>query len=179
MSIGTMKGNQYEQVSGGVSPDLLARIAALETKVNALEGTHADSNNYGTVKLSNAADVTDSTGLAVPTSELNATIGGTLANLIKKHNALNGTIGVNVPLTTYKLPQMGVYILSTIHGGAWSGMCGCYIVHYNPIYDGTCLLTPIRAISQSGVSVTVDTQGIHIVNNSAGGIYVYIKSLVI
>lgn len=81
MSIGTMENGKYkEQLGGGVSAALLARIAALETKVTALESTHGDSQSYGTVKLSNATDVTNSAGLAVPTSELNVAIENTLAN---------------------------------------------------------------------------------------------------
>lgn len=47
--------------------------------VKAMRGSDTE---YGMVKLTNATDITDSTGLAVPASELNAAVEGTLANEI-------------------------------------------------------------------------------------------------
>jgi len=49
--------------------------------VKAMRGSET---GYGMVKLSSAADVTDSAGLAVPASELNAVLEGTVANKLKK-----------------------------------------------------------------------------------------------
>ena len=47
--------------------------------VKAMRGSETE---YGMVRLSRASDVTDSTGLAVPTSELNAALEGTVAHEI-------------------------------------------------------------------------------------------------
>lgn len=79
---------------GGASPALEARIQALEARLNALESTHGDSNNYGTVKLSNATDVTNSAGLAIPTSELNELTKNTFANKMKTLIGIGGFHGV-------------------------------------------------------------------------------------
>lgn len=54
-------------------------IAREFENVKAMRGSDAE---YGMVKLSAASDVTESTGLAVPTSELNAAVEGTLAHEI-------------------------------------------------------------------------------------------------
>lgn len=88
MSVGTMKDGNYLEVAPGASAsppaELLARIAALENEVSMLKAQKATEEQFGLVKLSNDSDVTDSTGLAVPTSELNSTKQGTFANQINK-----------------------------------------------------------------------------------------------
>lgn len=76
---------------GGVSAALLARIVALENEVSALKKQKATGSEYGLVKLSNASDVTESEGLAVPASELNSTVEGTVKNLL---NTLTDQVGV-------------------------------------------------------------------------------------
>lgn len=45
-----------------------------------MEGREADGETLGLVRLSDSSSVTDSTGMAVPTSELNASLEGTIAN---------------------------------------------------------------------------------------------------
>lgn len=54
-------------------------------------GTSATADKAGHVKLSNSSAVTDSTGLALPATEKNAALDGTLANKI---DALNKSLGV-------------------------------------------------------------------------------------
>lgn len=54
-------------------------------------GTSATADKAGHVKLSNSSAVTDSTGLALPATEKNALLSGTLANQI---DALNKSLGV-------------------------------------------------------------------------------------
>ena len=54
-------------------------------------GTSATADKAGHVKLSSSSAVTDSTGLALPATEKNAALDGTLANKI---DALNKSLGV-------------------------------------------------------------------------------------
>ena len=49
---------------------------------NTKENSIATLENYGRVKLSNASNITDSTGLALPASEKNPNVSGTLASKI-------------------------------------------------------------------------------------------------
>ncbi len=68
----TAKMNQIDALTAQIQ-ESLAQVQALR----------ADLENYGLVKLSSSSAVTDSAGLAVPTSELNAATEGTLANRIE------------------------------------------------------------------------------------------------
>ena len=75
--------------SGGVNLELLARLRLMEERITGLQ-QELDSvknsragNEPGLTRLSSSQSVTDSTGLALPTSENNAAIAGTLANRIE------------------------------------------------------------------------------------------------
>lgn len=57
-------------------------IAALQRELNAVKNSRG-GDEPGLVRLSSSQSVTDSTGLALPTSENNAAIAGTLANRIE------------------------------------------------------------------------------------------------
>ena len=57
---------------------------AVTAGINAVKAMRGSETEYGMVKLSAASDVTGSTGLAVPASELNAAVEGTLANKIEE-----------------------------------------------------------------------------------------------
>ena len=57
-------------------------IARLQQELNAVKDSVAGSEP-GLVRLSNSQSVTDSTGLALPTSENNGAMAGTLANRIE------------------------------------------------------------------------------------------------
>lgn len=59
-------------------------IERIEADIARLEGLKASLTNSGFVQLSSATDVTDSTGIALPVTEKNASVEGTLANEIKK-----------------------------------------------------------------------------------------------
>lgn len=59
-------------------------IEQIESDIARLEGLKASLSQYGSVKLSAATDVTDSAGLALPVTEKNPSIDGTLANEIEK-----------------------------------------------------------------------------------------------
>ena len=52
----------------------------MEDRIDELESRDASEEQKGLVRLSSSSAVTDSTGLAVPSSELNAALEGTLAN---------------------------------------------------------------------------------------------------
>ena len=65
---------EYNQTLDQIDADMQARKEAEELK--------ATSGVYGHVKLSDSSAVTDSTGLALPATEKNASIEGTLANQI-------------------------------------------------------------------------------------------------
>ena len=68
--------------SGETRKTFFGKIAkAISTLVNHIN-INATSAKAGHVKLSNSSAVTDSTGLALPATEKNATIDGTLANQI-------------------------------------------------------------------------------------------------
>lgn len=72
---------EYNQTLDQIDSDIQARKEAEELK--------AASGVYGHVKLSNSSAVTDSTGLALPATEKNATIDGTLANQIANIGGLD------------------------------------------------------------------------------------------
>lgn len=60
-------------------------IAALQRELNAVKNSRG-GDEPGLVRLSSSQSVTDSTGLALPTSENNASINGTLANRVSVTN---------------------------------------------------------------------------------------------
>ena len=60
------------------------KITGLQQELDAVKNSRA-GNEPGLVRLSSSQSVTDSTGLALPTSENNAAVAGTLANRIEKN----------------------------------------------------------------------------------------------
>lgn len=75
--------------SGETRKTFFGKIAkAISTLVNHIN-INATSAKAGHVKLSNSSAVTDSTGLALPATEKNATIDGTLANQIANIRGLD------------------------------------------------------------------------------------------
>ena len=63
-------------IGGGVNQELINRISDIESrlldltdKLAGLESTHADKENYGLVRLSDASSVTQMSGLALPATE--------------------------------------------------------------------------------------------------------------
>ena len=62
-------------------------IERIESDIARLEGLKASLENRGLVQLSSATNVTDSTGLALPVTEKNASVEGTIANQV--HNIEN------------------------------------------------------------------------------------------
>lgn len=80
---------KYGTTSGTACQGNDSRLSDSRTpKSHASTGTEygvGTTSNYGHVKLSNSSAVTDSTGLALPATEKNASISGTLANKISTH----------------------------------------------------------------------------------------------
>lgn len=72
---------KYNQTLDQIDADIQARKEAEELK--------AASGVYGHIKLSDSSAVTDSTGLALPATEKNASIEGTLANQIANIRGLD------------------------------------------------------------------------------------------
>lgn len=81
-------------VSGEKLSVAFGKIAKLVGSAIAHFATKATLNTTGHVKLSDSSAVTDSTGLALPATEKNAAIGGTLANQISK---VNSDLGKKAP----------------------------------------------------------------------------------
>lgn len=101
---------EYNQTLDQIDADIQARKEAEELK--------AASGVYGHVKLSDSSAVTDSTGLALPATEKNASIDGTLANKIEnfssKIDLLWSNNGSNFDKTEGSLtPQCPVIVTGT------------------------------------------------------------------
>lgn len=79
-----MKTDPPPQSGGGMTPSEKQKLELLEQKIQDLEGRLATSEVAGLVKLSASEAVTDSTGLALPAIEKNASIEGTMASKIEK-----------------------------------------------------------------------------------------------
>lgn len=97
--------------SGGVNQELINRISDIESrlldltdKLAGLESTHADKENYGLVRLSDASSVTQMSGLALPATEKNSALPGTLANMI---GSINEKI-TDQPVLLFSCPQTQV-----------------------------------------------------------------------
>ena len=71
-------------------------VKAVSTLISHI-GTSATADKAGHVKLSNSSAVTDSTGLALPATEKNASLNGTLANQI---DALNKSFAESLQYST-------------------------------------------------------------------------------
>ena len=109
--------NMLKKLTGDVNlkkGDLQAQIDELDKKIEEAKELKATLEAYGMVKLSNSAAVTDSTtGLALPATEKNAALEGTLANQISQLNTnlipLNSVITYPVVFGTAALE----YIVTT------------------------------------------------------------------
>lgn len=78
------KTTTHFRSGGGTSLSDRDRIAALERKIELLETTIATEEIHGLVRLSSSSTVTDSTGLALPSSENNASLEGSIAQRIER-----------------------------------------------------------------------------------------------
>lgn len=173
---------EYNQTLDQIDADIQARKEAEELK--------AASGVYGHVKLSDSSAVTNSTGLALPATEKNASIEGTLANQISAIKYKSFSYEAN-GLTAY-LRKVGRFIDCCIQGQAaqelatasgYATVCAindddfkvhpnCMFVQYvflNNVHYGQCCFTTETALS---IGYTKNMNGIS--TNIAEGEYIYI-----
>lgn len=173
---------EYNQTLDQIDADIQARKEAEELK--------AASGVYGHVKLSDSSAVTNSTGLALPATEKNASIEGTLANQISAIKYKSFSYEAN-GLTAY-LRKVGRFIDCYIQGRAaqelatasgYATVCAindddfkvhpnCMFVQYvflNNVHYGQCCFTTETALS---IGYTKNMNGIS--TNIAEGEYIYI-----
>lgn len=173
---------EYNQTLDQIDADIQARKEAEELK--------AASGVYGHVKLSDSSAVTNSTGLALPATEKNASIEGTLANQISAIKYKSFSYEAN-GLTAY-LRKVGRFIDCYIQGQAaqelatasgYATVCAindddfkvhpnCMFVQYvflNNVHYGQCCFTTETALS---IGYTKNMNGIS--TNIAEGEYIYI-----
>ena len=173
---------EYNQTLDQIDADIQARKEAEELK--------AASGVYGHVKLSDSSAVTDSTGLALPATEKNASIEGTLANQISAIKYKSFSYEAN-GLTAY-LRKVGRFIDCYIQGQAaqelatasgYATVCAindddfkvhpnCMFVQYvflNNVHYGQCCFTTETVLS---IGYTKNMSGIS--TNIAEGEYIYI-----
>ena len=173
---------EYNQTLDQIDADMQARKEAEELK--------ATSGVYGHVKLSDSSAVTDSTGLALPATEKNASIEGTLANQISAIKYKSFSYEAN-GLTAY-LRKVGRFIDCYIQGQAaqelatasgYATVCAindddfkvhpnCMFVQYvflNNVHYGQCQFTAETALT---IGYTKNMSGTS--TNIAKGEYIYI-----
>lgn len=85
------------------------KISELTKTIEEAKALRATLQSYGMVKLTDSTAVTDSTGLALPATEKNASIEGTIANQISK-------------LNSDKLSKVGQLPQYTFRFGSYDGM---------------------------------------------------------
>ena len=176
--------------SGETRKTFFGKIAkAISTLVNHIN-INATSAKAGHVKLSNSSAVTDSTGLALPATEKNASTEGTLANQIRAIKYKSFSYEAN-GLTAY-LRKVGRFIDCYIQGQAaqelatasgYATVCAindddfkvhpnCMFVQYvflNNVHYGQCCFTTETALS---IGYTKNMSGTS--TNIAEGEYIYI-----
>ena len=82
-----------------------AQIDALNTAIDNAKALRASLQQYGMVQLNDTSVVTDSTGLALPATEKNPNLSGTLANQIL---SLNTNLNIE-PINIVKASSKAVY----------------------------------------------------------------------
>lgn len=156
---------------------MLARIRLMEDHIAGLQSELADvkqsraGNEPGLVRLSSSQSVTDSTGLALPTSENNASINGTLANRIEETRKVTRyTYSVNSSYIQnnwgYIYERNNIVIASVVMGTKT-------ILGYTGSLIASCPLGPVERMEMQ----TVTDKGIIItlVLHENGEMYIYPK----
>lgn len=165
--------------SGETRKTFFGKIAkAISTLVNHIN-INATSAKAGHVKLSNSSAVTDSTGLALPVTEKNASIEGSLANQIagikrldllwSNSNSGNSPVGLRIPASD----KYDIFLIYSTGGtvtsiGNWVN-CTSYIRQFLNIYSvnahSTCIA--YRKVSIVEVAKSDATAGKAITFDSA------------
>lgn len=75
-----------DQMTLELNPLAYVTVETLTRMINETKALRATQETYGMVKMSDASDVTDAAGLALPATEKNPELEGTLASQIKEAN---------------------------------------------------------------------------------------------
>lgn len=144
---------EYNQTLDQIDADMQARKEAEELK--------ATSGVYGHVKLSDSSAVTDSTGLALPVTEKNASISGTLAYMLANFSGKLNLIWYNTgsnfttdddatALNGYRITAPEEYMMFLIYStagnvsvlGNWDN-CVSYLNQFLNVYSDNEYATAI------------------------------------
>lgn len=144
---------EYNQTLDQIDADIQARKEAEELK--------AASGVYGHVKLSDSSAVTDSTGLALPATEKNASISGTLAYMLANFSGKLNLIWYNTgsnfttdddatALNGYRITAPEEYMMFLIYStagnvsvlGNWDN-CVSYLNQFLNVYSDNKYATAI------------------------------------
>lgn len=146
---------------GAASLEILSRISFLEHRIEKVE-KHATENTYGVVRLSGATDITDSTGIALDSTQNNASVDGTLANRIVHNQNKIGSLelktnliefekflGENYVMNYNDFPTPGFYHIASLSGypdgNAPSTNVGdyhCVAFYPNPYFQTMLMISP-------------------------------------
>lgn len=85
-----------EQMTLELNPMAYVTAETLTRMINETKALRATQDVFGMVKLSDASNVTDMTGIALPATEKNPDVEGTLANQIKEANNAIAAKGASV-----------------------------------------------------------------------------------
>lgn len=124
----TPQENLTELESGGSRNTFFGKIAKAVSELISHINVKASTSATGHVKLSDSSAVTDSTGLALPATEKNASISGTMANQISELNTdVNKKQDASTAITTSNIGSQSVkYATSagSANAVAWSKVTG-------------------------------------------------------
>ena len=158
----TSQESLAELTSGESRTTFFGKIAkAVSTLISHIT-TSATSSVLGHVKLTDSTAVTDSTGLALPATEKNASVEGTLANQISVLNTNlkykeNNFSNPNICFATGKALKFGDVITLNYQGDIINvvdnSVLGNLESEFSPRYDMTFL-----AKTTTGISISVDVQ---------------------
>ena len=124
----TPQENLTELESGGSRNTFFGKIAKAVSELISHINVKASTSATGHVKLSDSSAVTDSTGLALPATEKNASISGTMANQINTLNTnVNKKQDASTAITASNISSQSVkYATSagSANAVAWSKVTG-------------------------------------------------------
>lgn len=143
------------------------KIAELNQAIEDAKALRASLEAYGMVKLSNSSAVTENVGLALPASEKNASIAGTLANQISIANSnIDKKVGIVTEMIgRYKYIDLGdlsdielIIIRTTTAADDSTSMC--LVTSYNHSHYFVCSIIsglPVVSLYQNS-SIEIDTK---------------------
>lgn len=106
-----------DQMTLELNPLAYVTAETLTHMINETKALRATSETYGMVKLSDASTVVDATGLALPATEKNPDVDGTLANQIRAANTAIAALGAAVIISA-TAPSQTANVLWVKPGGS-------------------------------------------------------------